>query len=107
MKLNCRRSTTVLSDGKRLKKSRLSLLIFRRTLAPSGNLKAQNSELELRLKRDNSHFRPRLTSPLYTQLDSEINAYHEMRGAMNVKYFFMGFSVIVFAWVGTFALMMN
>jgi hypothetical protein len=30
-----------------------------------------------------------------------------MRGAMNVKYFFMGFSVIVFAWVGTFALMMN
>ncbi|CAM8676587.1 MULTISPECIES: membrane protein YpdK [Leclercia] len=26
---------------------------------------------------------------------------------MNVKYFFMGFSVILFAWVGTFALMMN
>ncbi|AUY41580.1 membrane protein YpdK [Leclercia adecarboxylata] len=24
-----------------------------------------------------------------------------------MKYFFMGFSVIVFAWVGTFALMMN
>ncbi|MCM5694343.1 membrane protein YpdK [Leclercia barmai] len=26
---------------------------------------------------------------------------------MNVKYFLMGFSVILFAWVGTFALMMN
>ncbi|AUU86989.1 membrane protein YpdK [Leclercia sp. LSNIH6] len=24
-----------------------------------------------------------------------------------MKYFFMGFSVILFAWVGTFALMMN
>jgi len=48
-----------------------------------------------------------MISTLYTQLDSEFNAYHDIRGAMNVKYFFMGFSVIVFAWVGTFALMMN
>jgi len=85
----------------------LSLLKFKRTLAPSGYLKAQNSELESSLKRDNSHFRPGLTSPLYTQLDSIFIAYHEIRGAMNVKYFFMGFSVILFAWVGTFALMMN
>ncbi|CAI9406833.1 Uncharacterised protein [Lelliottia amnigena] len=28
-----------------------------------------------------------------------------MRGATNVKYFFMGISVIVFVWAGTFALM--
>jgi hypothetical protein len=28
-----------------------------------------------------------------------------MRGAMNVKYFFMGISVIVLVWAGTFALM--
>ncbi|MBZ0056379.1 membrane protein YpdK [Leclercia sp. LTM14] len=40
-------------------------------------------------------------------MDSVFNAYHEIRGAMNVKYFLMGFSVILFAWVGTFALMMN
>jgi hypothetical protein len=80
---------------------------FKRTLAPSGSEKAQNSELVSTPNGDNSHFRFGLTSVLYTQLDSEFNAYHDIRGAMNVKYFFMGFSVIVFAWVGTFALMMN
>lgn len=106
-KLNCRRSTTPVSRGNYLRKCLLSPQKFKRTLAPSGSEKAQNSELVSTPNGDNSHFRFGLTSVLYTQLDSEFNAYHDIRGAMNVKYFFMGFSVIVFAWVGTFALMMN
>lgn len=54
---------------------------------------------------DNSYFRFALTSSLYTQLDSVFKACQWMRGAMNVKYFFMGMSVIVLVWAGTFALM--
>lgn len=89
-KSNCRRSTTLVSIGNYLKKCLLSLLKFRRTLAPSGDRKAQNSKLKLATSRDNSDFPFRMISTLYTQLDSVFNAYRKIRGAMKREIFLYG-----------------
>lgn len=75
---------------------------IKRTLAPFGDVFTGILRRSCGTDRDNSHFSLDTVSPLYTQV---INAYSCVCGALNVKYFFMGISVMVIVWAGTFALM--
>lgn len=90
-KSNCRRSTTPVSVGNYSKKCLLSLLKFRRTLAPSGDRKAQNSELKLATSRDNSDFPlSHDFNSLYSVGLCFFNAYRKIRGAMKREIFLYG-----------------